>query len=56
MIARIKRALRGEWPERNETWAEYTDRKIDWPLIVGCCFGVLGMMVVLAEALDRGLA
>lgn len=55
MIARIKRALRGQWPDRNETWAEYMGRKIDLPLAIGCCFGVVGLMLVLAEALDRGL-
>lgn len=56
MFAKIKRIVRGKYPDQRETWADYSARKIDWPLLIGTGFAMVGMLVVLAEAIDRGLA
>lgn len=55
MKHKLMRLLRGQFPDNNETWREYMNRDLNGPMIVACCFGVAGVLLLLAEALDRGL-
>jgi len=56
MMQRLKRLARGQWPDRHETWAEYMARRDEGVAIVLACLAVIGVMLLLAEAIDRGLA
>ena len=55
MIARIKRLLRGDWPNRNETWCEYMDRDLNGAAWAACALVGGAVLVLLAEAIDRGI-